>query len=69
MIGHCVLVNCGGIDNLEEGGKEVWCGQEEVLHKDSAQFGGVKVGVALTGFRGTLGFGYLGLGSFCTAQG
>ena len=38
-------------------------------HKDSAQFGGVKVGVALTGFRGTLGFGYLGLGSFCTAQG
>ena len=39
------------------------------MHKDSAQFGGVKVSVQLTDFGDTLGLGILALGSFYTAQG
>ena len=63
------LFNCGCIYVLEGGGKEVCYGQEGVLHKDSAQFGGVKVGVELTDFGGTSGLGTLTLGSFYTVQG
>ena len=43
-----------------------WC---EIGIRIQHGLGASRSGVALTGFGGTLGFGYLGLGSFYTAQG